>query len=59
MVGETPETDTIIRVFLLSFDTLPIDTHFSEVAVTLRKNIILNCPMLSCGRLLKPIIASW
>ncbi len=44
MVGATPETEVIIRAFLHTFDTLPIETQVSEVAVKLRKKHNIKLP---------------
>ncbi len=44
LVGATPETEAIIRSFLNSFDTLPIEAQVSEVAVKLRKKHGINLP---------------
>ena len=44
MVGATPETEMIIRTFLHSFDTLPIETRVCEVAVKLRKKHNIKLP---------------
>ncbi|MEQ1558757.1 MAG: type II toxin-antitoxin system VapC family toxin [Methyloglobulus sp.] len=44
MVGATPETEEIIRAFLLTFDTLPIEEQVSEAAVKLRKKHGIKLP---------------
>ena len=47
MGGATPETEVIIKAFLHTLDTLPIETQVSEAAV--KQNITSNCPMPSYG----------
>lgn len=44
MVGATPETDQVMRVFLNGFVNLPIDEEVSNVAVTLRKKHKIKLP---------------
>lgn len=44
LVGATPETESIIRGFLNSFQSLPIDEQVSDLAVAIRKKHRIKLP---------------
>ena len=44
MVGASPETEEILRIFLNGFVNLPIDERVCQLAVTLRKDYRIKLP---------------
>ncbi len=44
LVGATPQTETVIKIFLSDFTTLSIDKPVSEIAVDIRRQRKINPP---------------